>query len=30
LQGRLTKANEGQPEIQGDEPESSLPEPAAH
>ncbi|SDS43681.1 sulfate reduction electron transfer complex DsrMKJOP subunit DsrP [Opitutus sp. GAS368] len=28
LQGRLSKANEGLPEIQGDEPEAPLPEPA--
>ena len=30
LQGRLSKANEGQPEIQGDEPEPPLAVPAAH
>ena len=31
LQGRLAKANEGQPEIQGDEPASATPvAPAAH
>jgi len=32
LQGRLAKSNEGQPEIQGDEPDTpdSLPSPAPH
>jgi molybdopterin-containing oxidoreductase family membrane subunit len=30
LQGRLSKANEGQPEIQGDEPDAPLAEPVSH
>jgi CRP-like cAMP-binding protein len=30
LQGRMTKANEGQPDIQDDEPATALPAPVAH